>query len=883
MESLLIHELVHLKRRDPWVDFVQLVMETVCFFNPAVWIISSNLRRQREFCCDDTMLQLGHISAVDYADALVTVAEASLASRTMPVTLIGAVARRVSELSLRIDRILGTHALGRSIFPGQAFAAFAVVVLLIGGILTAALQTPQPPKDASSQAAPASIASTDQSSPKTESERDRLLRLTKDSDAYIRRRAVSELHQNPDLSLVPPMIDLLEDSDSTVRVGAASLLSDVSDNRAVEPLIKALVNAQNQWEATAIINALAATKDPRAIDPIVAAFKQYPDLDGNSIRAVANFDDDRIRDALFARVSEAEVPSFSLVNILVTMNDRRLIPRMLQLLEAPNRYRRNAIQVLGQLKAVEAVPELQRLVVGKEKEDRESASYALGRIGDPTSIPNLMLALKSEPDDEALKAHCWAIGELGEVQALPRLEELQTHKSQRVTRAAKDAIAAIRLGANLKRREAGDEAGLATAIDGLKSPAESIVISAIEYVRHHHEDRRTEILGHLCADQRNDVRSNAIQALLTDDSQAAVEFLASALSVSDSADSAVLALAQRRDARAWPAILKMMHSDDVDVQRSAAENLHYFGKDALPILRDMLANDDEKLRRAALTSLQEIADVSVLDVLLKYAVEETRSSEKSRIIDTLGRIDDPRSIQYLETLLDDPRQTHAHDAVRALIRLGWKPRTEEQRIRYLVVSGQRDSNSIPRTQGNEQTQSGEFILNIPIQTALKAGTAEHPVIYRVGSIEFRNDGNNVTGLAKGYSTSWPKLAFRLTVRLLGSDDLLIAERTADVATSGIIITVAVSGTDDIELDFGGINPADVRRFEVNISTIIDPLPPGVSVSSHVDRDFTLNENIPLKLSASRGEAQPVFSCESVKFSEGEPDAWKRRVINAEFH
>ena len=47
LESLLTHELVDLKRRDPWVNFLQLVMETVCFFNPAVWIISRNLRRQR--------------------------------------------------------------------------------------------------------------------------------------------------------------------------------------------------------------------------------------------------------------------------------------------------------------------------------------------------------------------------------------------------------------------------------------------------------------------------------------------------------------------------------------------------------------------------------------------------------------------------------------------------------------------------------------------------------------------------------------------------------------------------------------------------------------------------------------------------------------------
>ena len=178
-----------------------------------------------------------------------------------------------------------------------------------------------------------------------ETERDRLLRLAMDPDAYVRQTAMKALNENPDESLVPLMIDLLQDSDSKMRSGAAYLLSQVADERSVEPLIKALEAAGDHLEVTPLINALAATKDEHAIDPIVAALKRHPDLAGHSIRTVANFDDDRIRDILFARISEDESPSFNLVYVLVEMNDRRLIPRMLQLLDVSDGNHRRAISV----------------------------------------------------------------------------------------------------------------------------------------------------------------------------------------------------------------------------------------------------------------------------------------------------------------------------------------------------------------------------------------------------------------------------------------------------------------------------------------------------------------------------------------------------------
>ena len=52
LQAILAHELAHIRRFDYMVNFVQMVVEAVLFFNPAVWWISRRIRIEREVCCD---------------------------------------------------------------------------------------------------------------------------------------------------------------------------------------------------------------------------------------------------------------------------------------------------------------------------------------------------------------------------------------------------------------------------------------------------------------------------------------------------------------------------------------------------------------------------------------------------------------------------------------------------------------------------------------------------------------------------------------------------------------------------------------------------------------------------------------------------------------
>jgi beta-lactamase regulating signal transducer with metallopeptidase domain len=70
LEAILAHELAHIRRWDYWINCAQLVVESLLFFNPAVWWISYHMRQEREACCDAMAAQgMGH--PMDYVQALV--------------------------------------------------------------------------------------------------------------------------------------------------------------------------------------------------------------------------------------------------------------------------------------------------------------------------------------------------------------------------------------------------------------------------------------------------------------------------------------------------------------------------------------------------------------------------------------------------------------------------------------------------------------------------------------------------------------------------------------------------------------------------------------------------------------------------------------------
>ncbi len=130
--SVLLHELAHLRRYDDWTNLAQQILKALFFFHPAVWWLERKLTLERELACDHFVLSKTDDPQV-YAECLVTMAEKSYLRRGL--ALAQAMVGRVRQTSHRLAEILETarHTPSRSWKPRLALAGILTIVSA-GGI-----------------------------------------------------------------------------------------------------------------------------------------------------------------------------------------------------------------------------------------------------------------------------------------------------------------------------------------------------------------------------------------------------------------------------------------------------------------------------------------------------------------------------------------------------------------------------------------------------------------------------------------------------------------------------------------------------------------------------------------------------------------------------
>ncbi|MHC4397278.1 MAG: M56 family metallopeptidase [Planctomycetota bacterium] len=125
LETILAHELAHIKRCDYLVNMLQTSVEILGFYHPAVWWISHKIRFERENCCDDLAVSLCS-DRVCYAKALTTMEEIRASYRL-------AVAVSGGSLFDRIRRLLGKDSAneGKLSWLAPVIAILLIMALLI--------------------------------------------------------------------------------------------------------------------------------------------------------------------------------------------------------------------------------------------------------------------------------------------------------------------------------------------------------------------------------------------------------------------------------------------------------------------------------------------------------------------------------------------------------------------------------------------------------------------------------------------------------------------------------------------------------------------------------------------------------------------------------
>jgi WD40 repeat protein/beta-lactamase regulating signal transducer with metallopeptidase domain len=220
VEMVLLHELAHVRRWDNLVNLLQRLIESALFFHPAVWIISSRVRREREHCCD--AIVVGHTGRPRaYAEALL-----SLADRVPDRAPRAAVAMAGNDLVARVRRILNLEPEDHAMkLPRGLLALTAAILIVPAGFTIGHAHLAGPPGESQDEAK-------ERGKPAVIQGRtvDEWLAALKNPDPAARRRAVEILGERALAPTTPP------DEASRLQTAVGALLftdEDAEVRRAV--------------------------------------------------------------------------------------------------------------------------------------------------------------------------------------------------------------------------------------------------------------------------------------------------------------------------------------------------------------------------------------------------------------------------------------------------------------------------------------------------------------------------------------------------------------------------------------------------------------------------------------------------------------------------
>jgi hypothetical protein len=142
MQAVLAHEMCHVRRRDNLTAAVHKCVEVIFWFHPLVWWIGTNLLRERETACDETVLEDGHEQVV-YAESILNVCRLGVAAQFS-----GVAASTGGSLKERLISIMSGQRASPIDHPRFALLFVAAILTCYGpiaaGVVTGAIREAAP-------------------------------------------------------------------------------------------------------------------------------------------------------------------------------------------------------------------------------------------------------------------------------------------------------------------------------------------------------------------------------------------------------------------------------------------------------------------------------------------------------------------------------------------------------------------------------------------------------------------------------------------------------------------------------------------------------------------------------------------------------------------
>ncbi len=144
VESVLAHELAHVRRWDDLLLRAKLCVASLYFFNPVAWLTLRRMQEESERICDETVLSSGRLGARTYGRSIVAVLRLGMGQEAR---LAPALFSRRETLKARLETIMARKSFGRKrarkLYPIPVAASLGLILLPMAGTPSGIVPTPR--------------------------------------------------------------------------------------------------------------------------------------------------------------------------------------------------------------------------------------------------------------------------------------------------------------------------------------------------------------------------------------------------------------------------------------------------------------------------------------------------------------------------------------------------------------------------------------------------------------------------------------------------------------------------------------------------------------------------------------------------------------------